>query len=132
MSGRCHEWEGRFEHVEVAAEVDVEQGEPVLLGAPGVIALPGDPGHVDDCVQAAALVGQLGEEGAQGLAVGDRSGGGPGRPAGGVDAAGGGLLGIDQLLGAVEGDEWIDGYDEPPLAAQALGDGARRYRLRRR
>ncbi len=64
MPGCRHEGQGRLEHVEVAAEVHVEQGEPVLLGAAGVVALPGYPSHVDHGVQAAALVGQLCEEGA--------------------------------------------------------------------
>ena len=124
VPGRRHEGEGRLDHVEVAAEVDVEQGEPVFLGAAGVIALPGDPGHVDDRVEAATLVRQLGEQGAHGVAIGDGGGRGSGGATGGVDTPGRGLLGLGQLLGAVERDEGVDGHDEPPLAAEVLGDGA--------
>ena len=124
VPGRRHERQRRLEHIEVAAEVDVEQGEPVLLGAAGVVALPGDPRHVDHGVETATLVGQLREEGAQRLAVGDRGRGGPGRAPGGVDAPGGGLLGLGQLLGAVERDEGVDRDDEPTAAAEVLGDGA--------
>ncbi len=124
VPGGGHEGQRRLEHVEVAAEVHVEQGQPVLLGAAGVVALPGDPGHVDHGVEAAALGGQLLEEGAQGLAVGDRGGRGPGRAAGGDDAPGRGLLGLGQLLGAVEGHQRVDGDDEPAAAPEVLGDGA--------
>ena len=114
----------RLEHVEVAAEMHVEQRQPVLLGAAGVVALPGDPGHVDHGVEAAALGGQFLEEGAHGLAVGDRGGRGAGRAAGGDDAPGRGLLGRGELLGAVEGHQRVDGDDEPAAAPEVLGDGA--------
>ena len=118
MSGQ-----GGLEHVEVALEVHGEHGQPVLLGALGEVGLPGDAGHVDDGVEAAVLVDQLAEQAADRLAVGHRRRRGPGRAAGGHDAAGGGLLGLGEPLGAVEGHEGVDGDDEPAAAAELLGDG---------
>ena len=43
--------------------------------------------------------------------------------AGRDDATGRGLLGLGELLGAVEGHEGVDGDDEPAAAAELLGDG---------
>ena len=56
------------------------------------------------------------------LAVGHRHRRGPGRAAGRHDATGGGLLRLRELLGAVEGDEGVDGDDEPAAPAELLGD----------
>ena len=62
------------------------------------------------------------EQAADRLAVGHRHRRGPGRAAGGHDATGRGLLGLGELLGAVEGHQRVDGDDEPAAPAELLGD----------
>ncbi len=117
-----HEGERRLEHVEVAPEVDREQRHEILFGPLGEVGLAGDAGDVDHGIEPAALVDELTEQGTKCYLVGDRGRGRPRRAAGGDDAAGRGLFGHGELLGPVEGDEGVDGHDEPTAAAQLFGD----------
>ena len=132
VSGGGHQRQGRVEDVQVAPEVHAEHRQPVLLGAPAEVGLPGDPGHVDHGVEPAVLLHQLGEQAADGPAVGDRHRRGPGRATGGHDSTGRRLLGLRQLRRSVEGHQRIDGDDVPAVAAELLGDRPRRSRPRRR
>ena len=68
------------------------------------------------------FVDQLPEQVVHRGLVGDRDRRGPGRAARCHDATGRGLLGLPELLGAVEGDEGIHGDDVPAAAAELLRD----------
>ena len=122
VSGGSHERQCGVEHVEVAPEVHSEHGEPVLLGALGEESRPGDACDVHDGVESAMLVDELSEQAVHSFAVGHRHRRGPGRATCRHDATSGGLLRLGQLLGAVEGHEGVDGYDEPPATAELLGN----------
>ncbi len=118
-----HQRQRGVEHVEIAPEMHAEECQPILFGTPCEVGLPGDAGDVDDGVQPAVLVHQRSEEVMERLAVGDRCRRRPGRSTGSDDATGRGLLRRGQRLGPVEGDEGIDGDDEPAVPAELFGDG---------
>ena len=120
--GGRHERQGGAEDVAVAVEVHREHAAPVLVAARGEAGGPGDAGDVDHGVEPAELVGQLVEQLRERPLVGDRHRRRPRGAAGGDDAAGGGLLGRGELLGAVDGDQRVDGDDESACAAELLGD----------
>ena len=124
MPGRGHERQGGVEHVEVALEVHVEHRQPVLLGALGEVGLPGDAGHVDDGVEPAVLVDQLARTGRRTASpsVTDTDEARAEPPAATMRPA---VVSsrLGELLGAVEGDQGVDGDDEPAATAELLGDG---------
>ena len=124
VPGRRHERKRCFQHVEIAVQVHVEESEPVLLGSPGDVALPGDSGHVDHGIEPAMFFGQVTEERVERGTVGDGGGRGLGRAAGGDNAVGRRLTDVGQLRRALERDQRIDGDDEPARAAEFFGDGA--------
>ena len=117
MPGRRHQWQGGGEYVAVAVEVHRENAEPVVVAALGEAGGTADARDVDHGVEAAELLGQLAEEPVHARFVGDRHPGGPCAATGGDDASCGGLLGLGQLLGAVDRDQRVDGDDESTCAA---------------
>ena len=123
MAGFGHEGQGRIEDVEVTPEVHVEQRDPIFLGPAGEVTLPGDAGDVHHRMEAAVLVGELLEERGYRFRVGHRGGRGASRTAGSDDASRRGIFRLGQLLGAVEGDERVEGDDVPAAAAERLRDG---------
>ena len=119
----CHQRQRGVEHVEIAPEMDRQQRLPVLFAALREIGLSGDPGDVDHRVEATVLVGQLSEQGVDGVPVGDRGRGCLGGPAGGHDATSRRVPRIGESLGAIERHQWVDGDHEPATSAQLLRNG---------
>ena len=123
VPSRRHEGEGGLEHVEIAVQVHIEEREPVLLGTPGDVALPCDPGHVDHGIEPAVLLRQFPEQSVERGAVGDGGGRRFGRAAGSDNAVGRRLTDVGLLCRALECDQRIHGDDEPASAPQLFGDG---------
>ncbi len=123
VSGRGHDRQGGAQHVEVPVEMDRQDAEPVLLAPAGEGGGSGDAGDVDDGVEASELLDQPAEQVAHADGVGHRHRRGTRRPSGGHDPIGRGLPCRREPLGAVEGDEGVDGHDDVAVATELLGDG---------
>ena len=119
VAGGGHDREGGGEDVEVAVEVDAEHRSPVLLAARAKLV-----GRVMPATLTTASSRPSSSNRPRTASrVGHRDRRGSGRPAGGDDATGGGLLGRRERLGPVERHERVHRDDEGALSAELLGDG---------
>ena len=115
--GRRHQRQGGGEDVAVAVEVHREHAAPVVVAALGEAGRTADTGDVDDGVQAAELVGQLAGTTAvlPASSVTDTPDARAAPPAATMRPAVV-SLGRGELLGAVDGDQRVDGDDESACA----------------